>query len=213
MNSIHMPSEKRKTHYRFATDKSVRLSLESRILLFMYRRDLERGRDGNVIDRYGDLKETIFLCSSAFVHFADVIFCNVVYWDELDEYHGPEQREGQEPLPPGFVALARSTISHRTAFNRQLSKFVSDGLIYAFRNTFRALSPLGSRTAPLLQVWDRSNRDRPKDILAVALRDVGFQQAASLDRQHSQICPWQVHEAIVADREFAQQLMGSKELL
>jgi hypothetical protein len=206
-----MPSET-KTRYRFTTDKAARLSLESRILLFMYRRDLERGRNGNVADRYGELKETIFLCSSAFVHFADVIFCNVVYWDELDEYHGSEPREGQERLPTGFVALARSTVSYRTIFNRQLAKFVTDGLIYAFRDTFRALSPLGSRTAPLLQVWDRGNRDKPKDILAVALRDGGFQQAAALDGQHRQICPWQIHEAIVADREFAQQLIGSTQL-
>jgi len=207
-----MPSDK-KTKYRFTTDKAVRLSLESRILLFMYRRDLERGRDGNVSDRYGDLKETIFLCSSAFVHFADAIFCNVTYWDELDEYHGPKPREGQEPLPTGFVALARSTVSRRTVFNRALTKFAADGVIYAFRNTFRALSPLGSRTAPLLQVWNPANRDRPKDILAVSLRELGFQRAASLDREHSQICPWQLHEAIVADRKFAQQLTGSKETL
>ena len=207
-----MPSDK-KTEYRFTTDKAVRLSLESRILLFMYRRDLERGRDGNVSDRYGDLRETIFLCSSAFVHFADAIFCNVLYWDELDEYHGPEPLEDQKPLPKGFVALARSTVSRRTVFNRTLTKFVAEGFIYAFRSSFRALSPLGSRTAPLLQVWDCANRDEPKNILAVSLREVGFQKAASLDRQHSQICPWQVHEAIVADRKFALQLTGSKELL
>lgn len=89
----------------------------------------------------------------------------------------------------------------------------ADGLFYAFSNTLRALSPLGSRTAPLLQVWNPANRDKPKDILAVSLREPGFQRAASLDREHSQICPWQLHEAIVADRKFAQQLTGSKDLL
>jgi len=146
------------------------------------------------------------MCSSAFIHFTDAIFCNVIYWDELDEYQNTDPQEDRPPLPKGFVALARATAARRAVFNRKLAKFVEDGLIYAFHSQFRAIEGLGCRKAPLLQVWNRANRNKPKDILAVSLRDTGFQMAASLDKQHRQITFWQIHEAIVADPAFAREL-------
>jgi hypothetical protein len=175
----------------------------------MYRLDRERGRDGDVSDKYGDLKEALFRCSSALIHFADAIFANVIYWNELKEDHSRgNPRSGWEPLPDEFVALAHATTARRTAFNRVLANLVEKSLIYAFRRTFRALAPFWSRTVPLLEVWNPVNRDRPKDIVAVALNENGFKNAASLDEQHAQLCHWELHTAIVEQRELAKKLTG-----
>ena len=160
-------------------------------------------------DKYGDLKEAMFRYSAAFIHFADVIFANVIYWDELKEDHSRDHpRNGYEPLPPGFLALAHVTAARRTAFNCLLAKLVEGSLIYAFRGGFRALAAFGSRSVPLLNIWSPTNRDKPKDIIAVSLSEKGVEKAASLDKEHSQICHWQLHEGIVNDREFARKLTG-----
>jgi hypothetical protein len=195
--------------YQITKNKAARLGLEKRILLFMYRLDRERGRDGDVSDKNGDLREALFRCSSALIHFADVIFANVIYWDELKEDHSRDHpRSGFEPLRQKVLALAHPTTARRTAFNRLLAKLVEKRLIYAFRLRFRALAPFGSRAVPLLEIWNPVNRDRPKDIVAASLGENGFKEAALLNQQHAQLCHWQLHTAIVEDRELAKKLTG-----
>ena len=199
------------TIYQFTSEEIRPLSWQERILLFIVQRDLESGRDGNVEDWYGDLRESIFMFSSGFVHFVAEIYTNTVYWPELREYGHPDEfGEGGIELPPGHLALAASREGKRRSFMLTLRRLVREGKIWAFTNQFRAIQGLGERRVSVLQLWSEQNRDRPKDIYAVSLTGSGFVEARSLNDLRRQITPWGVHKAIVEDRAFAATLTGKQ---
>jgi hypothetical protein len=181
--------------------------MKNRILLYLIYLDLEAGRDGDVSDWFGDLKEGIFMFSSCFVHSAELTFFNILYWEELKEYGYPDKwGDGGIELPPNHVGIASIPTGKRISFNIALKKLIEEKYVYAFVPSMRAVKGLGGKSVPLLQIWSEQNRDILSDIVAISLTDRGFKKAKELFEQVSIMMPWQVHKNIVKNREFAKSL-------
>src|SRR5260221_12677786 len=187
--------------FRFVEEKPDNLSLEERVLLFAYLRDIAAGRTGTASDAYEDLREAAFMFSSGFVHFADLAYYNISYWSEYEEY------EVRAPAPE-HIGYARSTVGSRTSFNMTIRRLVRDEQAWGFTDGVRAIRGLGQRTTPLLQIWSEANRNKPKEILAYSLREAGFLRGRQLAQEHKQILPWRIHEKLVNDRTFFHALTG-----
>ncbi|MDL2123062.1 MAG: hypothetical protein LWX51_08255 [Deltaproteobacteria bacterium] len=197
--------------YCFVSDNMKHFTWRERILLFTVQRDLARGRNGDVSGWYGDLKESIYMFSSGYVHLADEIFINTIYWNELREYGKPDQYgDGGIDLPPGHAGFACATSGKRRSFNLTARKLVREKILWGFTISFRSIQGLGGKSTPLLQVWSDANRDKPKDIFAVSLTKNGFNHAKEILRKKIQISPWQLHETIVKSKEFASKITGNE---
>jgi len=183
------------------------LTVKERALLFMVDGDLRAGRDCALGDWHGEFRETLFTASSAFVHFSDQVFFNVVRWDELKEYgvRTEEEAEHDIVIPPGHLALAGCTPSRRTVFQRCLVKMHEDKKMFLFVAGLRAHEALGGRAHPFLQAWAHHNRDKPKDIVAASLSRKGFEEARALLESYDGALPWMAHRELVRNSELAKQ--------
>ena len=201
------------TNYRFVNDNIKQFTWRERILLFTVQRDFDRERNGDVSGWYGDLKESIYMFSSGYVHLSDEIFINTVCWDELKEYGKPDQYgDGGIALPAGHTGLAYAPNGKRRSFNLAARKLIREKILWGFTNSFRSIQGLGGKSTPLLQVWNEENRDKPKDIFAVSLTESGFNHANTILQQNTQMAPWQLHESIVKSKEFASTITGNEYL-
>lgn len=187
--------------FKFANEKPLGLQIEKRILLFAVLRDIAAGRNGVANDAYGDIKEALFMFSASFLHFTDLVFYNISRWDEFKEY------KVRRPAK-AHVGYAAPAMGARRSFNVTLRRLVRNQEVWAFTSGVRAISGLGQKSTPLPQLWSEENRDKPKDILAYSLRESGFARAKKLAEELNQILPWQLHEHIVRDRGFAEELTG-----
>lgn len=195
--------------YQFVNEKQEIITWDKRILLYIVQKDHSRGRKPDVEGWYNDLKASIFMFSSGYVHLSDGIFINVVYWNELTEYGKPDYfGEGEITLPLGHTGLSFASSGKRRSFNLALRKLIRNKLLWGFTNSFRSIQGLGGKKVPLLQIWSEQNRNMPKDIFAVSLTEDGFNYASDLLSQQNQICPWQLHEEIVSNEDFAASITG-----
>jgi hypothetical protein len=207
-------SEEKPIFYRLTTTKIPKLSMEERVLLYLVQHDLDAGRDGDVSDWFGDMREAIFMFSSYFLHSAELTFLNILYWEELREYGHPDKwGEGGIELPPNHEGLASIPQGKRRSFSLALKKLIKGEFIHAFVPSMRAIKGLGGKKTPLLQLWAEHNRDKLRDIVAISLTEKGFKRAKEVADKYSVMMPWQVHKFLVKDREFAKWLTGRKEKL
>lgn len=187
-----------------------KLSFEDRILLLIGQRDLDSGRDGVVSDWFGDFREASFMFSISFLHSSEIVFLNILQWDELREYGQQPDKlgEGVIQLPPEYIGLADIPVPRKRSFSLALKKLLQNGHINAFSASMAGIKGLGGKTIPALQLWSKQNRDKPRDIVAISLTAKGFARAKELIHKHSIMMPWQVHQFAVTDRVLAEWLTG-----
>lgn len=201
-----------KITYQFVKMTAPRLKMKDRVLLFLVERDLEAGRDGDVSEWFGDLRETLFMYSSSFLHSPELTFLNVLFWEELREYgHPDELGRGGIELPPAHVGVAAIPVGKRRSFSLAIKKLMTDKLIHSFVPTMRAIDGLGGKAIPLLQLWNERNRDKLRDIVGISLTEKGFLSAKKLAENNSVMMPWQFNKRVAKDKRLAEWITGRKE--
>jgi hypothetical protein len=147
---------------------------------------------------------------TSFLHSSDIIFLNILRWDELREYGQQSDKWGEDmiQLPPGHVGLAAIPAQRKRSFFLVLKKLLQNGHINAFVASMRAINGFGGKAIPSLQLWSKKNRNKLTDIVAISLTAKGFTRAKELIDKYSIMMPWQVHQLAVIDRVFAEWLTG-----
>lgn len=194
--------------YRWSQEKTPRLRLRDRVLLYLTHRDQAAGRVGKGQGWYSELKETLFEMSPSFMHAPELVLWNVLLWEELREYgHPDEWGEGGIELPPAVQGLGAIPGGIRQSFRLSLRTLWREELIYPFRSSMRAWRGIGGKNVPIPEIWSPKNRDKLSDISAISLTEAGFRAGRELARKYTILFPWQLHQKMIDDRKFAEFLM------
>lgn len=197
-----------KNHYRL-TEENPKYKWDERILLFIYEKDIEAGRNLIVDDWYDDLRETLFRYSARFIHSTDLILMNTIYWNEMEEYGHPYTGEGNGiKLPPLNEAVANITNGNLHSFRMTLKKLYNNQMIYAFILTMRALQGVVGKSTPFPELW--MNKYKLNEIRAISLTEKGFYEAKRIYDECNVLKHWQVHKKIIDDKDFAEFLYKKK---
>jgi hypothetical protein len=183
------------------------LSLEDRLLIYAVDRDRSRGRGEPARTVQTDATDTVFIFSSAYLHWRFEVFANIVAWSELRQY-APAPSYGGPALPTGFIAMASIPQGMMQSYNFILRRLVKNGTIYGFEGSFRALAGLGGKLVPMLQLWTQAGGAGTGDILAISLTEKGFERAAKISDSFRGVRTWQLHEFIVQVPGFLDKMRG-----
>jgi len=197
--------------YRFSKANIPNLSIKERILLYMYHLDAEKGRDGNIENEFAKVKESLFLYSLSFIHSTDMVFFNVLKWDELDDIVVEHDDLPSIKLPRGYIGWARIPPGKKQSFRLALKKLINDKLVLTFIPYFRALKGFaGGKNIPQLSIWSAKNRDKLSEIAAISLTSNGFNKGKDLANKHKLLFPWQTHKLMIRDKSFVEFLTQQK---
>lgn len=197
--------------YKLTKEKLPDLRLEERLMIYLYHSDSYKGRVIDIDDWYDNKKEDLFSLSTSFVHSSDITFYNILRWNELVEYgkpYGNSKKDGID-LPPGIIAVASIPNGKIISYSKLLKKLILNDILLGFIPLFRASKLYQGKTVPLLELWSEAIY-RPKDIVAISLTSKGFKASKNIADKYDILMPWQLHEQIIRNRDFAEYFYNIK---